>query len=92
MDTLYHGAPARPGDAPATGDNYRYKRIWGLHPFRGPHPLVMQRRVNEKKWKWDLHSSPLEWEVADAKKIVLDTLEKWTGRRLFEYRSYRVVK
>jgi hypothetical protein len=94
MDQLYHGAP-RPEDAaegiPHTGDNYRYKRFWGLRPYQGTHPAVMAERIRSKGWHWDLANSPLSWTWKDAKKIVLDLFERATGHRLFEYRSYRLV-
>jgi len=91
MDTLYHGGKRADAGATATGENYRYKKIWGLYPFRGTHPKVMLPRISAKKWSWDLKRSPLEWEFGDAKKIALDLFERATGYRLFEYRSYRKV-
>ncbi len=93
MDQLYHGAPDPSKAAqgiPHTGDNYRYKRIWGLSPFRGTHPAIMRERIAAKNWHWDLARSPLEWSARDAKKIALDLFERATGVRLFEYRSYRL--
>lgn len=95
MDTLYHGESKKSGSSagetiPATGDNYRYKKIWGLFPFRGTHPSVMRMRIFEKKWTWDLAHSPFEWSWGDGKKILLDLFERATGIRLFEYRSYRI--
>lgn len=94
MDQLYHGAP-KAGDAergvPHTGDNYRYKRFWGLRPFKGSHPATMAERIRAKGWHWDLGRSPLAWNLGDSKKIALDLFERATGRRLFEYRSYRLI-
>lgn len=90
MDQLYHGT--NQASAPQTGDNYRYKKIWGLQAFHGTHPECMRKRIEEKKWNWDLKNSPLEWQWSDAKKVVLDTFEKITGIRLFEYKSYRKVR
>lgn len=92
MDTLYHGAAKSEAAQPATGDNYRYKKIWGLYPFKGTHPRVMSARIRAKAWTWDLSHSPLEWKMSDAKKVLLDTFERLTEVRLFEYRSYRRVK
>ncbi len=97
MDSLYHGTTSGSGAddksaTPATGDNYRYKRIWGLFPFRGTHPRVMKDRIAQKNWTWDLARSPFEWTWGDGKKIVLDLFERATGVRLFEYRSYRIRK
>jgi hypothetical protein len=92
MDQLYHGDPEAKAAAeriPHTGDNYRYKRFFGLYPYRGTHPAVMTERIRSKGWHWDLASSPLAWEWSDVKKIGLDWIERLTGVRLFEYRSYR---
>jgi hypothetical protein len=94
MDQLYHGRP-KPEDAaqgvPHTGDNYRYKRFWGLRPFRGTHPAVMEQRIRNKGWHWDLAGSPFAWEWGDLGKIALDSFERVTGIRPFEYRSYRLL-
>jgi glycosyltransferase involved in cell wall biosynthesis len=92
MDTLYHGNKKKPDAETATGDNYRYKRIWGLYPFQGTHPSVMLDRVRAKAWSWDIRKSRMEWSLSDAKKIVLDSVERVSGIRLFEYRSYRRVR
>lgn len=95
MDQLYHGNPdakAQETGTPHTGDNYRYKRFWGLRPFRGTHPSVMKNRIQNKGWHWDLSRSPLVWTMKDSKKMVLDTIERLTGHRFFEYRSYRLIR
>ncbi len=85
MDRLYHGAQG------GTGDNHRYKRIWGLRRFEGSHPAVMQERISAKGWHWDLSGSPLVWQWRDASKVALDLFERATGVRPFEYRSYRML-
>jgi len=94
MDQLYHGDPdaeAAKTRTPHTGDNYLYKRIWGLKPFRDTHPQVMRDRIRAKGWNWNFKESVLVWNLSDIKKIVLDTFERFTGIRLFEYRSYRLI-
>lgn len=93
MDQLYHGAPSVDALAtrtPHTGDNYRYKRFWGLRPYIGTHPSIMQKRIAAQGWHWDLAASPLTWQWRDLKKIALDCIERATGARLFEYRSYKL--
>lgn len=95
MDQLYHGDPtvdAAATQTPVTGDNYRYKRFWGLRLFTGSHPTWMRERIARQGWKWDLAHSPLEWRASDLKKIILDCVERLSGRRFFEYRSYRLVE
>ncbi|MGK5082661.1 glycosyltransferase family 2 protein [Bdellovibrionota bacterium FG-1] len=95
MDQLYHGSP-KDQDAekrtPHTGDNYRYKRFWGLKRYGGSHPKVMTERIHSHGWAWDLEHSPLAWNWRDAKKVILDTIEAITGHRFFEYRSYRLIQ
>lgn len=86
FDQLYHT------EGNGTGDNYRYKKFWGLSRYKGDHPAVMQARITQKGWHWNLEKSPFEWELMDAKKVVLDLFERATGIRLFEYRSYRLKK
>jgi len=95
MDQLYHGKAdpeAERAGTPATGNNYRYKRFWGLQPFRDVHPAVMHNRISAKGWHWDLTNSPFHWTWRDSKKIILDTIESLTGRRFFEYRPYRLKR
>ncbi|MGK5090063.1 glycosyltransferase family 2 protein [Bdellovibrionota bacterium FG-2] len=91
MDQLYHGDPSTENQqtrTPFTGDNYRYKRIIGLYKCKSTHPQVMLQRIQEKGWHWDLEHSSRVWTVSDLQKIILNFIEKATGKRLFEYRSY----
>jgi hypothetical protein len=93
MDQLYHGDPSEAdicSRTPHTGDNYRYKRIWGLKPFTGTHPAVMMHRINNQGWHWDLKASQWVFSIRDCKRVLLDTFEALTGIRLFEYRSFRI--
>lgn len=90
MDQLYHGDADPGAQVPHTGTNYRYKRFWGLFPYRGSHPRVMERRILEKGWNWDLGSSPFVFSFRDLGKILLDGFERLSGIRLFEFRNYRL--
>ncbi len=90
MDSLYHGGS---GSEPSvTGDNHRYKRFWGLKRYLASHPAVMKNRIERKNWSWDLEGSPRVWSREDFKKVILDSFERLTGVRLFEYKSYRLTK
>jgi glycosyltransferase involved in cell wall biosynthesis len=86
MDKLYHA-----DGSPGTGDNHRYKRIFGLERFTGTHPRVMHARVEEKRWKVDLLAAPLTWEWKDARKVLARWMEKATGKLPFQYKNYVVV-
>lgn len=95
FDQLYHGDPSQENalkGIPHTGDNYRYKRIWGLTPFQQTHPTVMKERIGSKNWHWDLSKAPYVFSKADGIKILLDLFEWGTGYRLFEYKNYRLIR
>jgi hypothetical protein len=90
MDQLYHGTQTENSSLPHTGDNYRYKRFWGLTAFAKTHPSFMKKRIEEKGWNWDLKSSAFVFKMSDLKKVVLDLWEKLTGHRPFEFKNYRI--
>jgi hypothetical protein len=53
----------------------------------------MMERIRAKNWKWDLEASAYVWNwKKDPKKVILDLIERATGHRFFEYRSYRLLK
>jgi glycosyltransferase involved in cell wall biosynthesis len=82
MDKLYHG------DAKDTGDNSRYKRIYGLERFTDSHPAVMLPRIEEKRWKVDLMAAPLVFKAKDVRKLITRNIERLTGWLPFEYKNY----
>lgn len=85
MDKLYHA------DGGGTGDNYRYKRIYGLERFTGSHPRVMEARVEAKRWKIDLMAAPLVFRMSDLRKVLARAVERLTGWLPGEYKNYRVL-
>ncbi|MEK6579632.1 MAG: glycosyltransferase family 2 protein [Bdellovibrionota bacterium] len=95
MDQLYHGEPILSLESkrtPHTGDNYKYKKFWGLRTFLGTHPNVMKDRIDKKGWHWNLSESPWVFSLKDLKKIPLDLIEAVTGHRLFEYCCYKLKR
>lgn len=82
MDKLYHQ------DGGGTGDNYKYKRIFGLERFKDTHPSVMAPRVSQKRWDIDLLKAPLVFTIKDFRKVLAWCIEKLTGRLPFEYKNY----
>lgn len=85
MDRLYHA------DGGGTGDNYKYKRIYGLERFTGTHPMVMRDRVAATKDRLELLKQPLHFRVGDIRKVFSRWVERATGKRLFEYRNYQLL-
>ncbi len=64
---------------------FDYSHIDKLELFHGTHPKVMQKRIEEKNWKFeiDLSKDNRKWKTK-----LLDAFEKLTGIRLFEYKNY----
>ncbi|HRK01568.1 MAG TPA: hypothetical protein PLH57_02805 [Oligoflexia bacterium] len=89
MDTLYH----QNADAalPATGPNYLFKSFVGLKKFTGRHPGVMKTRV-EAAGNFDFSRAPRVFQIKDVWKIVSGWIERATGWRPFEYKSYRLIR
>lgn len=86
MDKLYHS-----DGTVGTGDNYKYKRIYGLERFTGSHPLVMRDRIQAHDWSQELLAQPLYFHWKDVRKVATRWIEKATGKRLFEYRNYHLL-
>lgn len=89
MDTLYH--PDASAEIPATGENYKYKRIVGLRPFLGTHPRVMRARI-ERTPRFDFTKAPRVFKLKDILKVISGWVEQLTGVRFFEYKNYRLIK
>ncbi|GIV44260.1 MAG: hypothetical protein KatS3mg035_1383 [Bacteroidia bacterium] len=67
---------------------FDYSRIDKLELFQGTHPQVMQKRIIEKNWKFEMDLSK---DNRDWKTRILDNFEKLTGIRLFEYKNYQLI-
>jgi len=70
-------------------DFFDYSAIDYLTLFKGTHPKVMEKRIAEINWKfeYDLSKYNRTFRVK-----LLDTIEKWTGIRVFEYRNSRLIR
>lgn len=68
---------------------FDYSNIDKLELFQGTHPKVMQKRITEKNWKFEMDLSK---DNRDWKTKILDSFEKLSGIRLFEYKNYILLK
>lgn len=67
---------------------FDYSRVDELARFEGTHPAVMQEVVEKQDWKLDFDSSRKNYSF---KGRLLRWIECNMGRRLFEYRNYRLI-
>lgn len=59
-----------------------------LEKFPGTHPSVMHQRVKEKNWQVELDVNQKKFSL---KEKLLYWFEKNTGKRLFDFRNYRII-
>jgi hypothetical protein len=71
-----------------TASLFDYSEIDSLQKFTGTHPAVMAARIKDKNWTFDYDVSRKNFRI---KGQILYWLEKKTGRRLFDYRNYKIV-
>ena len=83
---MWHSDDWLKKNIPAT-EEFDYSNIDLLEPYRGPHPLVMEKRIKEAGWQF----------VYDPRKVKLNLkyrflfmVEKLTGWRIGENKNYRI--
>jgi glycosyltransferase involved in cell wall biosynthesis len=67
---------------------FDYSNVAALSLFEGTHPQVMRRRVAAMDWQFDFDTSKRNLPFDHR---VLEWVEKYTGKRLFEFRNYKLV-
>ncbi|MFI5151733.1 MAG: glycosyltransferase family 2 protein [Chitinophagales bacterium] len=78
-----------PATIPKTADSFfDYSRIDSLAHFTGTHPQVMQERIRNKNWTFDYDITKKKFSL---KGRLLRWVERITGKRLFEYKNYKII-
>lgn len=70
-------------------DHFDYTDIDSLTRFTGSHPGVMKQRISKKNWSFEHDISRKNFTV---KGRILHWIEIVTGKRLFDYRNYNIIK
>ena len=84
FDTFYH-------DKELNNQTFHYERNWGLTKFNNTHPRVMTEWIDKNRNPIDLMSLPLSWGSNLFGLVISDTIEKYTGYRIGEYKNYRKI-
>ncbi|HUR67011.1 MAG TPA: hypothetical protein VMZ03_11745 [Chitinophagaceae bacterium] len=77
--------------APAIDDEQQFdffKDVDSLAIFKGSHPSVMNERIKQKNWQVNFDVKKKRFSLKDS---LLYRFEKLTGKRLFDYRNYRII-
>ncbi len=67
---------------------FDYSQIDSLEEFKGTHPAVFQKRIQEVNWNFKFDASQIKLSLKDN---VLLFLEKTFGWKIGEYKNYKVV-
>jgi hypothetical protein len=67
---------------------FDFSQFDSLRKFTGTHPAVMHPRIAAQNWQVDLDISRKNFSL---KNRLLYRIEQRTGRRLFDYRNYKVI-
>jgi hypothetical protein len=71
------------------GNQFDYSDVDMLAPFDGSHPKVMNETIQSKNWHFEydpnLHKLPL-------KERFKNFVQKIVGRRIFDYKNYKIVQ
>lgn len=78
---LYHGKEH-------SEDEFKFERIWGLKPFKGTHPKVMNNWIENNKDDLNIMELPLRFEWKNIGLALSDFIEALTGYRLGEYKNF----
>ena len=89
-DRYYLGNVNETGELINSADIYDFDKNYdSLRKFTGTHPKVMQPRIDKKNWQIELD---LKRKKFSMKQKILFWIEKKTGKRLFDFRNYRLIK
>lgn len=67
---------------------FDFSEFDSLEKFTGSHPKVMEPRISRGNWKVNLDISQKNFSAKDR---LLYWIEKKTGRRLFDFKNYRII-
>lgn len=71
-----------------TNKEYDYYQIDELKRFEGTHPAIMQEIVSKQDWKFDINKVRHNFT---PKEKFLFYVEKFTGKRIGEYKNYKLI-
>lgn len=69
-----------------TGNSY------GLRPFVGDHPKVMEARLETQDWTFQPKKTLRDWSLRELNYLASDVFETLFGLRIGEYKGYKLIK
>lgn len=88
INQLWHGDLPADQQPWATAEAFNFDEYDSLEKFTGTHPQVMQPRVARLNWQVAIDVTQKRFSL---KNRVLYWIEKATGKRLFEFKNYKLL-
>lgn len=88
INQFWHGDKPADEQPLATTDVFNFDDFDSLEKFAGTHPQVMAARVARLNWQVDIDVTQKRFSL---KNKVLYWVEKLTGKRLFEFKNYKLL-
>lgn len=85
MDRLYHGPDHH------QAEEFIYRRLWGLRPFKGTHPSVMRQWIESHRNDMDIMTLKRHFQWQDLGLALADGVEALTGYRIGEFKNYKLL-
>lgn len=70
-------------------DSFDFNLVDSLNVYNGLHPIYMKEIIKNKNWEFNYNPSKTNMKFKDR---ILNTIEKVTKYRLFEYKNYILIK
>ncbi len=67
---------------------YDYSSVESITRFAESHPKIMDDRIKKLNWKVELDENKKSFKASDR---ILYWIEQKTGKRLFEYKNYKLI-
>lgn len=72
-----------------TSNEFNFNEFDSLQKFEGTHPAVMQERIQQHNWELNFDITKKKFSLKDK---LLYLIEKKTGKRLFSFKNYIILK
>ncbi len=82
MNRLYH-------DKQKDSEEFEYRKVWGLRPFIGSHPQVVQEWIDKNKTAVNPLKLKPDYGLKDVRLMVSDFIERLSGYRIGEYKNFK---
>jgi glycosyltransferase involved in cell wall biosynthesis len=75
-----------------TFDAFEYEKQYGLQKFSGSHPKLMNERIKNQDWTFDIDGVGTPLNFKTFRFFLSDVIEKLTGFRIGEHKNFKIIR